>query len=394
MSGQQPIDANRSVQRPHNLILSTTAHPNPKITALHQFKARSPILTAINGDGLPLTSNNYFRYVSAVTILPDRLRIGSRQHVEWNFSVDEEEFALLSGTIERLDGSAPTRAVKVGSRFYRLRCVNTADFDGSIGESDWVTASQVWPTNITVVLNGDPLQIRKKIHHGKDLPINVTASVKQGANTLSVSILRAQKEGITEYAITLETIELLDTDAVKAMAGVLPYDDARLRILQRFQNRDPDIEVVNVSFTLNLADPYTSYIWDVPMRGKNCRHDECFDLDTFLQTRSSRKPNQPCDADQFKCPICGGDARPQSLVKDEFFVALRQELAKKNRLDVKAIVLQQNGQWEIKEEEKTGEAGDGSGSRVGANEQSAVNAPAVGGGNSWRESEIIALDAD
>ncbi|KAL8738110.1 MAG: hypothetical protein Q9181_001057 [Wetmoreana brouardii] len=413
VSGQQPIHSNRSVQRPQpvvngppqvvrrqlllppsNQVLSTTAHPNPSIAALHQFQARSPILTAINGNGLPLSYNNHFRYVSAVTILPDRLRIGYRQYVEWKFTVDEEEFALLSGTVERQDGSAPTRAVKVGSRFYRLRCVNAANCDGSTGESDWVTASQVWPANVAVVLNGDPLQIRKKIHYGKDLPIDVTASVKQGDNILSISILRAQKEDITEYAIALEAIKLLDTEAVKAMAGILPYDEARLRILQRFQSRDPDIEVVNVSVTLNLADPYTSCIWDVPMRGENCRHDECFDLDTFLQTRSSKEPNQPCDADQFKCPICSGDARPQSLVKDEFFVVLRQELAKKNRLDVKAIVLQQNGQWEIKEEEKTGEAGDGSGSGVGANEQSAVNAPATGDGNSWRDSEIIALDSD
>ncbi|KAI4254140.1 MAG: hypothetical protein LQ352_003275 [Teloschistes flavicans] len=262
-----------------------------------------------------------------------------------------------------------------------------------ISENDWIAASHIWPTNVTVMLNNEPLEVRKKIHHGRDLPIDMTAKVQKGNNIISVSIIRAQKEDKRDYAIGLEAVRLLDTDSAIGLMGTLTYDDARLRILQRLRHSDPDIEVVDASVTLDLADPYTSRIWDVPIRGKACRHDQCFDLETFLQTRHCKKPNQPCDPDQFRCPICGGDARPQSLVRDEFFILLRQELAEQKRLDAKAIILQQNGHWQIKEEGgKTGEAGDGSGRRIGARSQSA---PETESGNTTRrQSEVIELDDD
>lgn len=380
---------------PSGQTVSTTAQVTPGITALHQYRALSPILTVVDDSGLPLASKKHFKNLTNVTILRNRLRIGHRQHIEWSFPITEDNFNLLSGTNEESNGSTPTRAVRVGSLFYRLRCVDATKVNDTNSESDWVAASQVWPTNVTVILNEKPLDIRKKIHHGKDLPIDITASVRKGANALSISIIRAQKEDQTEYAVGLESIRLLDMEAAKAMMGILPYDEARLRIMKRFQNGDADVEIVDTSVTINLADPYTSCIWDVPMRARTCRHDQCFDLETFLETRSSNKPSQPCDPDQFKCPICGGDARPQSLVRDEFFDVIRGALALQNRLDVKAIIMQPNGNWRIKEEEKTGEAGDGSGTRFGSRKgPAAATAVTERGGNSRRDSEIIELDDD
>lgn len=354
-----------------NLSLST--QPNPMVTALHQYRARSPVLTAEDGSELEKNGMKYFQYIREVRIPDGRLRIGSRQHLEWTFELKESDVQLLPCTKGGSDGLLPRRAVAVDTETYRVRCIDASNFPGAICERDWVVARQIWPPNIAIVLNERPLDIRKKIHYGKDLPVDITTLIRQGINTLSVSIIQAQKEDNTKYAIGVERVRLLDLTAAKALTQVLPYNEAQQRILQRFQHSDPDIEVVDATLTLNMTDPHTCRIWDVPMRSTACLHDQCFDLDTFLQTRRSTRHGQPCDPEQFKCPICDVDARPQSLIKDEFFVVLRGLLAKQNRLDAKAIIMKPDSSWQIKEEEKTGEGGDGSGGSSGVWRDSAVS---------------------
>lgn len=374
-------------------ILPCTAQPNPAVTALHQYHARSPVLTAMDQSDLRRSGSKYFRYMKGVTVLDVRLKIGSRQNVEWSLNIDDTMLKLLSGTLRPNTGSLPMRKIQVGSAFSQVRCIDATKSAGAINESDWMVARNIWPPSVTVLFNDEPLDIRKKIHYGRDLPVDLTSLIRKGTNSLSVSIIRGPKEDKTEYAIGVESIRLLDTETAKALTEVLPYDQARQRILQRLQNDDPEIEVMDASITLNLTDPYLSRIWDVPMRSKTCLHDQCFDLDTFLATRSSKRPGQPCDPDQFRCPICDADARPPSLVKDEFFVDLRESLAKMNRLDAKEIIMQQDGSWRIKEEEKTGETGDGLGRLSKASDNGAA-AAATRGIDSRRESETIEIDDD
>lgn len=370
--------------------LSSAAHPNPIVAALHQYQARSPLLTVVDDFGRPTMNTKYFRYIEGVAILDNRLKVGKRQHAEFPFYIGEDDAALLSGTREGQKGGPSIRNVRVGSRFGRIRCIDAtkiADVQHD-NQRTWVTANQTWPEHVTVIFNGRHLDIRKKIHYGKDLPIDVTAAIKFGNNKFSVSIISPQTEDQTEYAVGLETIQLVDAAGAKDLTGVLPYEEARQRILRRLQNEDPDIEVVNSYVVINMSDPYTSRIWNVPMRGRFCRHDQCFDLDTFLETRTSKRSGQPCDPDQFKCPVCGGDARPQSLIKDEFFEVLRAELAQRDRLDAKAIIIQQDGTWEVQEEEKTGETGDGSGRRSGPRAESTASATTKETG----QIEVIEID--
>lgn len=381
----------RPLLPPSGQTLLGTAQPSPAATAIHQYDARSPVLTAMDYSDLCKSGTKYFRCMYGVTILGDRLKLGSRQHVEWSFPIDEAMAELLSGTSAPQNGCSPVRRVEVGSVFCQLRCIDATKLVGAIEESDWFVARHIWPSNVAVMLNSFPLDVRKKLHYGRDLPVDLTARIKKGTNILSVAIIQGPKEDKTEYAVGVESVRLLDTGAAKALTGVLPYVEARKRILQRLQNEDPEIEVVDAFITLNLTDPHSSCMWDIPMRGKTCLHDQCFDLDTFLQTRSSRRAGQPCEPDQFKCPICDADARPQSLVRDEFFDSLREKLAKMNRLDAKEIIMHQDGSWRIKEEETTGESGDGSGRLSRAKTR---GAPAAGrrGHNAQREIETIELD--
>ena len=96
------------------------------------------------------------------------------------------------------------------------------------------------------------------------------------------------------------------------------YPYCRQRILHKLRSTDPDIEVLQPQIVLDLTDPFTSRIFDVPVRGRDCAYNQCFDFDTFLQTRGSTTKPEPCSAEKFRCPICKSDVRPHVMVVDGY----------------------------------------------------------------------------
>lgn len=111
---------------------------------------------------------------------------------------------------------------------------------------------------------------------------------------------------------------------------------------------DEELVISQPNISIDLVDPFTSTIWNTPVRGKMCQHRECFDLNAFLDSRTDHYG--VTSPDQWKCPICRNDARPQMLILDRFLANVRTSLEGMNRLDAKAILVNGNGTWEVKRE--------------------------------------------
>ena len=368
------------------------AHPNPTMSALHQAHLRSPILSYFDLRENPSNRAKCYRFIKHVLMPPEELSSKNR-HVNWDFSVSKEVTDWFARDAPTSHGAPLTRAIVPGSRLCRIRCISLKEKIGMPTQSEWAVADNVWPGSTAVVLNGIALDIRKKTHHGKDLPIDVTSYIKPGQNNLSTAVIGFQKESTARFAIGVEFIQVVDEQKIKDEMRLLPENEARQRILDQSKNMDPDIEVIQSQRVLDLTDPFTARIFDVPVRGTNCHHNQCFDRDTFLQTRNAKVPGEPCGPDEFRCPICGQDARPQSLMMDMFFVGVRTSLQERGRLDVKAVVLHDSGNWDIREEEEaTGESGDGTGRRsAGLGAARTVSAPAA---KQSVPREVIELDDD
>ncbi|KAL2042156.1 hypothetical protein N7G274_005344 [Stereocaulon virgatum] len=352
------------------------SQPNPESSAFHQAHASSPLLASIDLEGKPSNNIKHYRFVSHV-IMPTRFISSNNRHVGWDFAIKKELFELLAQDQSGLYGSYATRSFTTKSRMCRVRCVKAdkpkvdmyktgeLKVPELISQSEWVVADNIWPGSTAVLLNGTALEIRKKFHHGKDLPIDATRFIKEGDNHISTAVIGFDKDNNAHYAIGLEIIQVTDEEQIRKSIPTLGWQDARQRIIDRSLHTDPDVQVVHSQMIIDLTDPFTARLFEIPVRGSTCHHNQCFDRDVFLQTRSSRNPTEPCGPDEFRCPICGADARPPSLVIDGFFVSVREELERKGRLDAKRIVLHELGDWEIKEEEEaTGEQGDGTGKRV------------------------------
>ena len=359
-------------------------HPNPTTSALHQAHLRSPKLS--------YSMAKCYRYINHVLMPPEELDSKNR-HVNWDFGVNRELTDWFAQDAHSSHGAPPTRSIVPGSRLCRIRCISLKDKAGMPAESEWAVADNVWPGSTAIVLNGIALDIRKKSHHGKDLPIEVTSYIKEGQNNLSTAVIGFQKDSTTRYAIGVEFILVVDDQKIKNQMKLLPYLEARKRILDQSKNMDPDIEVVQSQKVLDLTDPFTARIFDVPVRGINCQHNQCFDRDIFLQTRTAKVLGEPCGPDEFRCPICGQDARPPSLMIDSFFMGLRNELKERGRLDAKAIILHDSGEWEIKEEEEaTGESGDGTGRKSAGPAAARTSSTSTARQSAPRE--VIELDDD
>ncbi|MCJ1464575.1 hypothetical protein MMC07_003188 [Pseudocyphellaria aurata] len=366
----------------------TTDPPNPGTSALHQVEARSPNFLSLENGGRPGAMLDSFAFVKRLTVMPNRLDEKKRSF-KWTFEVTKEEFDLFARETDSSDGAPPVKLVRTGSQLCRIRCVKVPG-ENVLSEVDWVVSDTVWPNGVAMLLNGTALEIRKKVHHGKDLPIDVTKELRRDENVLSIATTRPRQNDDFSYEVGLETIQIIDSAKITNEVVKLQTPDALDRILNHSKSNDPEVQVVDATILLDLTDPYTSRIFDIPVRGRACRHNQCFDLYVFLQTRGRKSPNHPAAPESFKCPICGADARPQSLVMDLFFLKIRTELQVINRVDVKAVTLGEQGNWDIKEEEEAvGEPGDGSGKRVS-------RASDARAGNSLlpNDSEVIEIDDD
>lgn len=239
----------------------------------------------------------------------------------------------------------------------RLRCVQWPQGERP-PDHDWAVASNSWIPQSYFRFNGVSLQLRKKLHNGKDLPVDLTGLVREGLNVLEVSVMsNASDTKHRDYLLAVEYLGALSNAKIKqhcqeqAVSAAKTLGDIKRKLSYSTIDNDDDMVVVESTLTINLRDPFSaSKMCDTPVRGRACLHNECFDLDTFLETRP--KKGDVTTADQWRCPICKADARPHTLIVDRFLVEVREELAQRGGLDTRAIEVNKEGRWQPKMEKR------------------------------------------
>ncbi|PKY06484.1 hypothetical protein P168DRAFT_288426 [Aspergillus campestris IBT 28561] len=339
---------------PPGVIPPATSRNNPFRHALHQAHLRDPYsrLVARGLDGEE-GEGELFPYLSAFPVGPTPL--GPKQCAfAWEFTLsptDCQRFPQFLGTPV---GQRSSRVVRDGNQIYRLRCIRVSPPTTAISPSAWSVADAVWPSLAYVFVNGAELSFRRKLHHGKDLPLEITRHLRPGTNTVTLHLIRNAAESKDQfYAAAVEVLDITSFTRAIQLATLLPAGQCRERIRQRLHpatRDDDDVSIVSEELTVSLVDPFTARIFDRPVRGQRCAHHECFDHDTWIRTRAAKSDRQALK-DDWKCPICGRDARPQNLVIDGFLCEVRNILAATNRLEgARAIQVKSDGSWTLKEE--------------------------------------------
>ncbi|PVH89395.1 hypothetical protein DL98DRAFT_580089 [Cadophora sp. DSE1049] len=390
----------------------TTFPALPDQVALHQAHLRSPRLVATDPppSNVPTDSSllRYYQAIRGFALPPTRISI-STPLSKFDFRPSEAELAMIPEDIFHSNGQIPDRQYRRGTLQYRVRCVQAKQTATKCSIVDWVLKDTVWPEGAALSINKKHLELRRKNHHAKDLPIDITPYVRlPGPNMssqISLSILRGRtKMKEHSYFIGVEVIEILQHDQILDMvrknriSAASSLDKIKRSLAGPADEDDDDIAMVVSDLSIDLADPFTARIFDTPVRSIGCLHRECFDLETFLLTRNSKpkRAGQPCMIDVWKCPLCGKDARPYSLQIDDFLVSVRQTLEAQGNLDAKAIWVGGDGNWRPKVEKRKAppDPNDSDDSDDQGPRNPSVSLHQMGEARPNRVAEVISLDDD
>lgn len=405
----------------------------------HQVMLRSP-LRRVRTIDRPQASEPemYFQFVQGLKVPPTEIG-PSRTAFEFSFNV--EDASLLSVT-RRQPGNGlemPVAEHFEGSLRLRLRCCRIRASAGTPNEAEWITTASSWPRHIfmSLISNGGKTRTsvtpRRAAQNSKDLPAELTDAVSEGINTLVVSVDHRQNDPNFRHFLAVEVLEtrsfssiLADIHANQVLDPKATVDDIQRKAGWASVDRSDDVQVVaNTEYTVDMTCPFMAAMWETPVRGADCMHVQCFDLKTWLKTRD-RNPRRlkcqththPCDCfnsepsvvDHWKCPVCNGDARPQSLRIDGFLADVRRELeADGNLQNTKTLVVYPDNSWHaIKDDDDDDDDEDGFGvssdaqkatdgtgaARNGSAVKTGSSIPSVSHGSRRPQFEVIELLSD
>jgi hypothetical protein len=343
-----------------NPCVAQPALPDYHRSALHQAHLRSPILTPKMPNGsAPKVQSDNFRSVIGFLLRPHRLTTDLVQ--EMPFRLPPQVIARLMKLNPSTGGAPMTGEFDQASITLRLRCCQVSPTEPLPAENKWALLDGYWPDQAYFSLNQTTLEPRRKLHHGKCPPIELTHCVHSETNKLVVKVNRALRDKSPfNYAVAIEVVGFASRENIKVacMKRLVPSEKILDSIKKSLTSDDDDI-IMQSNLTVRLFEPFSnSRIFDIPVRSQDCLHREAFDLDVFLDTRP--KPEAPNNhiskVDVWKCPICMADSRPQSLIVDGFLLGVRHQLASSNALKTRSITVERDGSWVA--EEVDGDDGD------------------------------------
>ncbi|KAF3934167.1 hypothetical protein ABW20_dc0103497 [Dactylellina cionopaga] len=286
----------------------------------------------------------------------------------------------------RVEGTALyRRPVQNRSKLYRLRCVSSkldlTQLNNSDDFSTWRSTETCWPPNFFAELNEKQnraidknpttstpqerelskkrkLHFRRKRNWGKDCATDITDGLEPGENTIQCMMLDSPLGDGNAYYLAVEEIEVAEYNSIcqsVTETQAMSPGDAQEIITSRLKKSadaiadDEDISVVEEdTVTVSIICPMSQQLIGEPVRGKSCRHLECFDLKGYLMSRTKLCSGFSVP-DSWKCPICSCEVTPATLFIDGFMqetiAKLREVQAEGDYLETKSVVIRSDGLW-------------------------------------------------
>ncbi|KAF2222586.1 hypothetical protein BDZ85DRAFT_263896 [Elsinoe ampelina] len=293
-------------------------------------------------------------FVSSIRLGPVHLPVKPAKQT-FSFFVPEEEFlSLAEKKSPKGEGHRHQLHFTGRSCSFRLRMCKALG-DQVFTTSTWLSQPSILPTWAYISVNDHMLEL-PHTKKEKVRPYDLTEIIHPGFNTVVFQLnLEGKLRDPLQVAFAVEVLSAVPIEAVIAGCAAkqaIPASNIITGIQRRLKPaEDDELVMVDPKISITLTDPFSnSRIFDLPARSKGCKHDQPFDLRTFLESRLSH--GDFGIAEQMKCPICGVDARPGELVLDGFLMEVRKELEARGKLDTRAITVDDKGNWKIKESEE------------------------------------------
>ncbi|PAA79330.1 hypothetical protein BOX15_Mlig000228g7, partial [Macrostomum lignano] len=170
-----------------------------------------------------------------------------------------------------------------------------------------------WPKHLSVSINNQPVVIEKL-----NQPLNVKAlCTTSRRNTLQIAVTAC----CCSHVFTLQLVHR--PSFLSLIQGLwrrrcLPTSSCIEKIRQLFSESQGNNEVACIaSMIVSLRCPINSERINLPARGSDCRHLQCFDLQAYLLMNMNRST--------WRCPLCDRLAPYVGLEIDEFQFSILEE---------------------------------------------------------------------
>eukprot|EP00928_Gymnodinium_smaydae_P034798 TRINITY_DN24588_c0_g1_i1.p1 TRINITY_DN24588_c0_g1~~TRINITY_DN24588_c0_g1_i1.p1 ORF type:complete len:883 (+),score=246.30 TRINITY_DN24588_c0_g1_i1:96-2744(+) len=247
---------------------------------------------------------------------------------------------------------------------------------------DSESTAQVWPKKMIVEANGHEVfrvVEPEEGHVRRDVPMNISAALKAGMNSLKITI---EDENPTAFAFSLVRSQARNAEQIAADIPVCSEEDARARVMsllapnwaakekaeaaaaqpaaeeekkngkeEEKAKEDKDDEMVIededitcvISNKLRLRCPLSFERVQIPVRGEQCMHLQCFGLGAYLESNSKMRAMN----NRWTCPVCSTVLKPGDLRIDAFV----ERVLASTPSDVEEVEIMQDGSFRNVEEE-------------------------------------------
>ncbi|CAG4992314.1 unnamed protein product [Parnassius apollo] len=200
-----------------------------------------------------------------------------------------------------------------------------------------------WPASVQVSVNATPLVIDRGENKTSHKPLYLKEVCQPGRNTIQITVSAC-------CCSHLFVLQLVHRPSVRSVLQgllrkrLLTADHCIAKIKMNFNQtpvnnngsntgNDRD-NVEQTALKVSLKCPITFKKITLPARGHECKHIQCFDLESYLQLN--------CERGSWRCPVCNKPAQLEGLEVDQYMWGILNTL---NSSDVDEVTIDSGANW-------------------------------------------------
>uniref|UniRef100_H9G0G0 Zinc finger MIZ domain-containing protein 2 isoform 2 n=1 Tax=Macaca mulatta TaxID=9544 RepID=H9G0G0_MACMU len=179
-----------------------------------------------------------------------------------------------------------------------------------------------WPASVQVSVNATPLTIERGDNKTSHKPLHLKHVCQPGRNTIQITVTAC-------CCSHLFVLQLVHRPSVRSVLQgllkkrLLPAEHCITKIKRNFSsvaassgnttlNGEDGVE--QTAIKVSLKCPITFRRIQLPARGHDCKHVQCFDLESYLQLN--------CERGTWRCPVCNKTALLEGLEVDQYMLGI------------------------------------------------------------------------
>ncbi|XP_022240944.1 zinc finger MIZ domain-containing protein 1-like isoform X1 [Limulus polyphemus] len=197
-----------------------------------------------------------------------------------------------------------------------------------------------WPASVQVSVNATPVPIDRGENKTSHKPLYLKDVCQPGRNTIQITVTAC-------CCSHLFLLHLVHRPTVRSVLQgllrnrLLPAEHCISKIKRNFNSVAATNSTMNgedvveqTAIKVSLKCPITFKRVTLPARGQDCKHIQCFDLESYLQMN--------CERGAWRCPVCNKTAYLEGLEVDQYIWAILTNLSNS---EVEEVTMEATASW-------------------------------------------------